>query len=132
MYSLSTTQEGEIHDRPSFSDETSRLLGAGTQTSHTYNASPPSPDDDDGDDNAGASPADNDGWDGYKEFEHLPWYYRPSVWLEPTPSNAHLFFLEGPVQLTRLGLLGLLAHPAICSLHSGLRWFNSAKAQPVR
>lgn len=73
IYSLSTTQEGEIHDMPSSSDETTALLGAGTRTSH--NASPPGPDSD-----AGASPPADDGWDGFKEFEHQPWYYRPSVW----------------------------------------------------
>lgn len=80
MYSLLTTQEEESDDRSSVSDETTGLLGAGARDSH--NSSPPSPGSD-----AGVSSL-TDGWDGYKEFEHLPWYHRPSVWLELKPSNT--------------------------------------------
>ncbi|KAK7748973.1 hypothetical protein SLS53_000998 [Cytospora paraplurivora] len=70
MYSLSTTRDA---DEDSIApDETTGLLGAGTQA--LYEASS---------DDA-APPPRKDSWAGYEEFDGLPWYQRPSVyWLIP-------------------------------------------------
>lgn len=76
MYSLSTTQDDDAARAPSRdgdadadADETTRLLGAGTRTLHDA----PSPDPE------SEGPPRTDSWVGFKEYEHLPWYRRPSV-----------------------------------------------------
>ncbi|KAF3767568.1 MFS general substrate transporter [Cryphonectria parasitica EP155] len=59
-------------------DETTGLLGAGTRN-HRYDAAAVGSEDPD----TGAS-SRKDSWDGYKEYEHLPWHRRPTVyWLIP-------------------------------------------------
>lgn len=115
-YSIAVAQSSEINERPSFSDETTGLLGAGARTSH--NSSSPGQGTD-----AGVPPA-ADGWDGFKEFEHLPWYHRPSVCLQWK-------FNFRTTQLIPIDL-GPVANPAIRPFHIGIWRFNSAEAQPVR
>lgn len=63
-YSLSTTPDDE--ERLMAPDESTSLLGAGTASS-------------DAGSEAGPPPAGKDGWDGYEEFNGLPWHKRPSV-----------------------------------------------------
>lgn len=75
MYSLSTTQNDDDIDRPSSPDESTRLLGAGTRASYNPNGTSTSPDSD----AEAGSPSGEDTWVGHKEYEHLPWYQRPSV-----------------------------------------------------
>ena len=63
-YSLSTTPDDE--ERPMAPDESTSLLGDGTASS-------------DAGSEAEALPAGKDAWDGYEEFDGLPWHKRPSV-----------------------------------------------------
>lgn len=59
-YSLATPLNNHEGDQREAINETTTLLSGD---------SPISP----------AEPSGTDGWDGYKEYEHLPWYKRPSV-----------------------------------------------------
>ncbi|KAK7712936.1 hypothetical protein SLS63_012225 [Diaporthe eres] len=62
-YSLSTTPDDE--ERLMAPDESTSLLGAGTASSYAGSED-------------GAPPAGKDSWDGYEEFNGLPWYKQPS------------------------------------------------------
>lgn len=63
-YSLSTTPDDE--ERLIAPDESTSLLAAGTASSHAGSEDE-------------VQPAGKDSWDGYEEFEGLPWYKQPSV-----------------------------------------------------
>jgi len=110
-YSLSTTPDDE--ERPMAPDESTSLLAAGTASSHAGSEDQ-------------VQPQGKDSWDGYKEFEGLPWYKQPSV--RPLPGEPEL---SGDTALTLVFFQGLLAASSICPLHLGIWWIRSAKAQPV-
>lgn len=82
MYSLSTTHDVHADDRSSSHDETTGLLSAGTQRHASYDSTSSQG----SEVGETAAPAAQDGWAGYKEYEHLPWLKRPSVCRADTAS----------------------------------------------
>lgn len=107
-YSLSTTPDDE--ERLLAPDESTSLLAAGSASSRAGSEDE-------------VQPAGKDSWDGYEEFEGLPWYKQPSV--RPLTREHEI---DGAIALTLLcsRCIGCFPHMLSSPWHLVGPWCQSS------